>query len=1386
MMIFELHIAHNIMIFIVIVQCYNYMVSGNKTIGDPRQSYKVHNDWYVYFQWFVISSVICILEFAIANIGKCSKKSTQYSKHSRWKFHNRLIVSTIIWGSNQRSKVVKGYEYKVHVRPTEYRSYTAEHGSAGSYHISRNLPNDIICNATYDQEAHRIRKTRFDTDSYPIKIDNCCTTTMSGYKHDFEPSTFQPVINKVVRGFGNTLTPITHTGTVVWSIDDDQGNTHQLRIPNAYYVPESGIRLLSPQHWAQMMIDNSPHPNGTWCGTYEDRIVLHWDQQKYIKTIHLDRTSNNVATMWTTPDVQGYQSFVNEMETSCTSEYAYPSEIQKEEVVKEDEFQIEEQHPTIRLETSSIPCVDDNVIFDEEKCVYAKTPSSSEELLKWHRRYGHMSMKRIQRMATQGILPKHLATCPLPICQSCLFGKMSRKAWRQKGDISSQIGQGVVRSGQCVSVDQLESPHPGIIAQMKGVPTRERYTTATVFIDHHSDFTFVYLQRTTSAVDTLAAKHEFERCARSMGVCIERYHSDNGRFAENLWQQDLRLQRQYGSYCGVNAHHQNGKIEKRIRDLQDNARASLLYASLQWPDAINMYLWPYAVRKVATDMNKSFNLHHQESPLERFSSVPVLPNPSTSHPFGCPMYVLHNVLQQGHKISKWDARSRMAIYIGPSLNHAANVGLALSLSTGLVSPVFHARYDDNFVTVQQRFGEYLPKSYWQVKCGFRSDPALGAIRDVVPDIPLPPNTQPSPDATDVTDSAPSNGDDDHSHSPQVSPREVSMADQREDPREAQREAARAPNTITSKVPATSSSLPRTTRSGRQVKLPKRYAEYDMYDTAVLCSACLEPAIEYSDPIAFATSSDPDIMYYHEISSQPDKDEFLKAMDVEITSMNKHQHWRLVRRSSIPPNTKVLPTVWAMRRKRRLTTGEIYKWKARLNIDGSKQTYGINYWDTYAPVATWISIRLILCMAALNNWATMTMDFVQAYPQAPAEVALFVSIPNGCIVDGDEKSWCLEVLNNIYGQKQAGKVWNDFLITGLLELGFVQSRWDPCVLWKGSYILVIYTDDTIITGPNPVAIKQLIADIGTRFEITSAEIVDDFLGVNICRQPDGTIHLTQPQLIQTILRDLGLTAQSNSRPIPAIANVVLHAHVDSPPHNEAWHYRSIIGKLNFLEKSSRPDIAYAVHQCARFSENPRIEHTKAVKAIGRYLLSTKTRGLIFSPATKGLECFADAGFAGSWCPSTAEHDPSTARSRSGFVIKYANCPIFWASKMQTEVALSSTESEYIALSQSLRDVIPLIAFIRELSQAGFTFDTSTPIAKCTAFEDNNGALEMARSPKMRPRTKHINIKYHHFREAVRNGDITLQKISTHDQEADIFTKPLIERTFLYLRRKIMGW
>jgi Reverse transcriptase (RNA-dependent DNA polymerase) len=219
--------------------------------------------------------------------------------------------------------------------------------------------------------------------------------------------------------------------------------------------------------------------------------------------------------------------------------------------------------------------------------------------------------------------------------------------------------------------------------------------------------------------------------------------------------------------------------------------------------------------------------------------------------------------------------------------------------------------------------------------------------------------------------------------------------------------------------------------------------------------------------------------------------------MKYNNITIEKNWRLVRRDSLPAGTRVLPSVWALRRKRDVTTGEIMKWKGRINVDGSKQQPGLDFEQTFAPVASWASIRLIILLAVINKWITKQLDFVQAFPQAPVETQFFMEIPKGCQVTEGEDEWVLEVLNNIYGQRQAGKVWYDYLTEGLIQkLGFQQSEHDPCILWRGSCIIIIYTDDTIITGPDEKEIDTVIADISKHYKITHKNSVSDFLGVNI--------------------------------------------------------------------------------------------------------------------------------------------------------------------------------------------------------------------------------------------------------------------------------------------------
>lgn len=480
----------------------------------------------------------------------------------------------------------------------------------------------------------------------------------------------------------------------------------------------------------------------------------------------------------------------------------------------------------------------------------------------------------------------------------------------------------------------------------------------------------------------------------------------------------------------------------------------------------------------------------------------------------------------------------------------------------------------------------------------------------------------------------------------------------------------------------------------------------------------------------------------------------------------------------------------MRRKRDIKTRAIKKYKARLNVDGSRMKHGVDYDDTYAPVAKWSTIRLILSLAAIHNWHTRQLDYVLAFPQAPVERELYMEIPKGFEIEqGKSEDYLLKIQRNIYGQKQAGRVWNQYLVNKLTtELGFKQSEFDECLFYKGKILYALYTDDSILAGPDKSEIDRLIEQIkGIGLDITDEGNVEDFLGVNIERSADGTVTLTQPHLVDQILDDLKMNDSNvKTKDTPAATGTILRKFADSPDFDNSFHYRSVIGKLNYLEKCTRPDIAYAAHQCARFTEHPKVEHAKAVRWLARYLKGTRNKGIIMRPdETKNMCMYVDADFAGNWNREEA-NDRDTARSRHGYTITYLNCPIVWKSQMQSEIALSSTESEYIGISQGLREAIPIMKTLDEMKANGIPIESSTGHVYCRVFEDNSGALEMAKVHKYRPRTKHINVKYHHFRDYVSRGEIELHPIGTSFQPADMLTKPVNKDTLTRHRKRLMGW
>jgi hypothetical protein len=306
------------------------------------------------------------------------------------------------------------------------------------------------------------------------------------------------------------------------------------------------------------------------------------------------------------------------------------------------------------------------------------------------------------------------------------------------------------------------------------------------------------------------------------------------------------------------------------------------------------------------------------------------------------------------------------------------------------------------------------------------------------------------------------------------------------------------------------------------------------------------------------------------------------------------------------------------------------------------------------------------------------------------------------------------------------------------------RHRTCLLTKNEWILIVYVDDAILISPDKNKITAKIASLQRDYNLTNDGELKDYLGTRFTKHADGSIELSQPRMVNRVLKMVGIGTQSKTKMhnTPAIDSCLLDDDPNSAPRIQKWKYRSVVGSLSYLQAMVHPEITMPVQLYARFCNNPQCQHEEAVKSICRYLLKVKDKGLILKPdPTLGLECFVNADWAGSW-QDRSSNDPLSAHSRTGYVIMYAGCPILWASKMQSLIALSTTEAEYVALSTSVRSNCP-DELTEWIESRGFVVNPSIPSVNCKVFEDNKSCIKIATNHQTRPRTKHLSVRLHHF-------------------------------------------
>lgn len=494
-----------------------------------------------------------------------------------------------------------------------------------------------------------------------------------------------------------------------------------------------------------------------------------------------------------------------------------------------------------------------------------------------------------------------------------------------------------------------------------------------------------------------------------------------------------------------------------------------------------------------------------------------------------------------------------------------------------------------------------------------------------------------------------------------------------------------------------------------------------------------------------------------------KDEkWRQAMQEEYDSLMDMKTWELV---DCPEGMKPITCRWVLREK---TDG---RYKARLVARGFEQKEGIDYEETFSPVARHASIRLLLSHAASEKMKLVSFDVKTAFLYGKLEQVIYMNQPEG-FNDGSGKVCKLD--KSLYGLKQAPRMWNERVTTYFEDkIGLINTDDDPCIYYNEdkSIMLSLFVDDGLIAGKDENEIYRLLGKISKEFQITFSKKLQDkitYLGMEIKIDQNG-IFVNQPLYTEKILRKMKLeNCNPASTPIEQgmVTKKTDFQNDEALPANN--NYREAIGSLLYLATITRPDISFAVNYLSRFCNKPMKSHQAMVKRVFQYLRGTVTAGIHFG-GDRELVAYTDSDFGG---------DSETGQSTSGVLVMRGG-PVIWYSQKQRLVATSTAEAEYRAAVSVIDDVCWMKRMALELG----ILKSDQPI---TLKIDNMSAIHMlqnAHEGKTTKGKKHIEIPRKYIQQHV-GSTVTLQHVESSKQIADILTKPLNRKVFETLRCELI--
>lgn len=491
-----------------------------------------------------------------------------------------------------------------------------------------------------------------------------------------------------------------------------------------------------------------------------------------------------------------------------------------------------------------------------------------------------------------------------------------------------------------------------------------------------------------------------------------------------------------------------------------------------------------------------------------------------------------------------------------------------------------------------------------------------------------------------------------------------------------------------------------------------------------------------------------------------EDAWRNAMQEEINAIEKNKTWQLVER---PNDKEAIGVKWVYKLKHN-PDGSIQRAKARLVVKGYAQQPGIDYSETFAPVARLDTVRTVIALAAQKEWDLYQLDVKSAFLNGELKEEVYVQQPQGFVTKGQEEK-VYKLKKALYGLKQAPRAWYSEIDSYFIQQGFERSQSEHTLYVKRQgkddiLLVALYVDDLVYTGNNKKMVENFKIEMMKKYEMSDLGLLHHFLGIEVYQDEYG-VFICQKRYAENILKKFGMNG-CKPADIPLVVNGKLKKE-DGGRLVDASMYRSLVGSLFYLT-ATRPDLMFAASLLSRFMSKPSHLHLGAAKGVLRYIMGTMEHGIRFQKNSKlEVKGYCDSDWAGS---------VDDMKSTSGYVFSLGSGVISWCSKKQDTVAQSSAEAEYLAAGLATQQSLWLRRILEDIGEK----QEESLLLHC----DNKSAIAMAKNPVFHSRTRHINIKHHFIRSVIEDGDVQLVFCNSQEQLADIFTKALPRGRFQQLR------